>query len=206
MTKNLNELPKIGETIMCLHMDGETSVPPGTIGVVKKIEKDPFEADDYLITVKWENGSSLALVTSVDAWKKVGDSKINEQADRTWKYMVENPDIFEHFDWRWLEQFLYKIRDSGVVNMFGAAPLLYGGREHIDRYYGEGKEDDEKFQEVLDDADESKNKIIQGVVNYMNANNKDLDNMSMVNNYARNFSNKIVGLYVALSGLRDQQR
>lgn len=83
--------------------------------------------------------------------------------------------------------------------MFGAAPLLYAGREHIDRYYGEGHEDDENFQAVLDEADESKNKIIQGVIEYMRKNNKDLDNMNQVNSYARNFSQKIVGLYIAFS-------
>jgi hypothetical protein len=85
--------------------------------------------------------------------------------------------------------------------MFGASPLLYAGKEHIDRYYGEGREDEEEFQAVLEDADESKDKIVQGVISYMIKHNKDLDNMGMVNHYAKNFSQKILGLYITLAGM-----
>lgn len=86
--------------------------------------------------------------------------------------------------------------------MFGASPLLYSGSKHIDRYYGEGKEDDEQFQDFLKDADIAKDKIIQGVVNYMLKHNKDLDNMDLVNRYARKFSADILTIYMALSGVR----
>ena len=201
----LNPDLQVGDIIMLLHMEGETSVTPGTVGVVKKITRDPFEnEDEKIITVKWENGSTLNLITSTDAWKKVSKSEIKEQrdpSDQTWRYMADNADIFEYFDWKWLEKFLYKLRDTGIVNMYGSSQLLYAGSEHIDRYYGEGKEDDEEFQEFLEQADEAKNKIIQGVIKYMNANGKDLDDMNAVNRFARHFSQKILGLYIALSGL-----
>ena len=201
----LNPDLQVGDIIMLLHMEGETSVTPGTVGVVKKITRDPFEnEDEKIITVKWENGSTLNLITSTDAWKKVSKSEIKEQrdpSDQTWRYMADNADIFEYFDWKWLEKFLYKLRDTGIVNMYGSSELLYAGSEHIDRYYGEGKEDDEEFQEFLEQADEAKNKIIQGVIRYMNANGKDLDDMNAVNRFARHFSQKILGLYIALSEL-----
>lgn len=201
----LNPELKIDDVIMLLHMEGETSVPPGTIGVVTKITRDPFEEDgSNIISVKWENGSVLNLITSTDAWKKVKNDTIKEQRDSTWDYMTKNADVFENFDWRWLEKFLYKLRDSGIINMFGSHPLLYSGKEHIDRYYGEGREDDENFQALLDDADEAKDKIIQGVISYMEKNNKSLDNMDEVNRLARDFSKKILGLYIALSGIRHQ--
>jgi len=185
-------------------MEGETSVPPGTLGTVKKIVRDPFEDDDFLIEMRWENGSSLALVTSTDAWKIV-NQKLEEQrqGDPVWNTITSNEDIFENFDWRWLEKFLYKLRDTGIVNMLGASPLLYAGSEHIDRYYGEGREYDEKFQEFLKQSDISKDKIIQGVVNYMIKHNKDLDNMDLVNSYAKKFSKEILTIYIVLSGLRN---
>jgi hypothetical protein len=203
MSKDMNLMPKEGDTLMCLHMEGETSVPPGTIGVVKKVVRDPFEDDDFLIEMKWENGSSLSLVTSTDAWKKV-KPKIEEQrnGDPVWNTLIRNEDIYENFDWRWLEKFLYKLRDTGIVNMLGASPLLYAGSEHIDRYYGEGREDDEQFQEFLKEADIAKDKIIQGVVNYMLKHDKDLEDMDLVNNYARKFSKDILTIYIALSGVR----
>jgi len=199
----LNPELKVGDVIILLHMEKETAVPPGTIGVVEKISRDPFESpDEKIISVKWENGSTLGLITSTDAWKKIeSEQNIQESRDSTWDFMTQNVDIFENFDWRWLEQFLYKVRDSGIVNMYGAAPLLYAGSEHIDRYFGEGREDDETFQAVLEDADESKNKIIQGVIKFMEKNNKDLDNLDQINRYAQNFAQKILGLYIALSNM-----
>lgn len=196
----LNPPLKVGDIVFCYHMDGETSVPPGTKGEVKSISRDPFEEEGELIyNVEWENGSTLGLLTSQDAWKKI--EQIDEQVDKNWKYITDNPDIYEHFDWKWFREYLKTIRDSGIINMFGAAPLLYAGKEHIDRYYGEGREDEEEFQAVLDDAEESKDKIIQGVLSYMMANNKDLEDMGLVNGYADNFSKKILGLYITLSGM-----
>jgi hypothetical protein len=136
-------------------------------------------------------------------WLKTQNDNIQEQHtdNQSWDYITKNADVFENFDWKWLEKFLYKLRDTGIVNMYGSSQLLYAGSEHIERYYGEGKEDDEEFQEFLELADEAKNKIIQGVIKYMNANGKDLDDMSVVNRYARHFSEKILGLYIALSSL-----
>lgn len=201
----INPELKVGDIIVVYHMEGETSVPPGTIGVVRKITRDPFETeDDKVIDVDWENGSKLNLITVTDRWKKVNQETIEEQTkgiDPNWKFMTENEDIFDHFDWRWLREFLNKIRKSGIVNMYAASPLLFAGREHIDRYYGEGREDEEEFQAVLDDAEESKNKIVQGVMSYMTANNKSLDDMNLVNRYANNFSQKILGLFIAMSNL-----
>jgi hypothetical protein len=200
MKGELNPKLKVGDVILCYHMDGETAVPPGTKGVVTKIERDPFEKDGELIGVDWENGSKLALVSTVDAWKKANTERVDEQTGvDSWKYITENEDVFDNFDWRWLEQFLYKLRDSGIINMFGASPLLYSGKEHIDRYYGEGREDDERFQAVLDDADEAKDKIVQGVVKYMTKHGKDLDDMNQVNRFARHFSQKILGIYIVMS-------
>jgi len=206
MKGQLNPELKVGDRIMCYHMEGETGVPPGTLGTVTKIIRDPFETEnDSIINVKWDNGRSLSLITATDVWKLVPKENIKEQEDNAWKYMTKNPDIFENFDWRWFREYLEMIRNSGIVNVFGAAPLLYTGREHIDRYYGEGKEDNEYFQDVLDNADKSKDKIIQGVVNYMQKNNKPLDDMSSVNRYAQNFSQKILGLFMVMHGMRNRE-
>jgi len=200
----LNPELKVDDVIMLLHMEKETGVPPGTIGVVTSITRDPWESgDSKLISVRWENGSNLNLVTAKDMWLKTQNDNIQEQRtdNQSWDYITKNADVFENFDRKWLEKFLYKLRDTGIVNMYGSSQLLYAGSEHIERYYGEGREDDEEFQEFLELADEAKNKIIQGVIKYMNANGKDLDDMSVVNRYARHFSEKILGLYIALSSL-----
>ena len=207
MKGKLNPELKVGDRIMCLHMEGETGVPPGTLGTVKKISRDPFESpDENIINVNWDNGSTLALISSTDAWKFAPEESIQESTNSNseWDFIVKNEDVLENFDWRWLREFLYKIRESGIINMFGASPLLYAGKEHIDRYYGEGREDDENFQAVLDDADEARNKIVQGVMKYMEKNNKDLDNLNQINAFARNFAQKIIGLYIIFSKYRKE--
>jgi hypothetical protein len=203
MSKQFNQELKAGDKIMIYYMEGELGVPPGTTGTVNKITNDPFEKDGFIVNVRWDNGSTLSLLSSTDVWKKIDEElkDINESTDSNWNFITNNADVFENFDWRWFREFLSKIRDSGIINMFGASPLLYSGKKHIDRYYGEGREDDRAFQEVLEDSEESKNKIIQGVIKYMEKNNKDLDNMEMVNRYANHFSQQLLGLYIVFSNI-----
>lgn len=69
MKKQLNPEVNIGDKIVCYYMEGETSVLPGTKGVVTEISRDPFEPDGKIISVDWENGSKLSLLTVTDAWK-----------------------------------------------------------------------------------------------------------------------------------------
>ena len=198
MKGQLNPELKVGDRIMCFHMEGETGVPPGTLGTVIRISRDPFESEnDSLITVKWDNGSTLALITSTDAWK-LAPQEIKEQATGSPEYdfFRKNPEVFENFDYKFLKKFLQKLRDSGVINMFQAAPFLYSGKEWIDRYHGEHEEDNEEFQEVLEMADEAKNKMIQGLLKYMESKNIDVDDMSRVNDLIGRFAVKINQLYV----------
>jgi len=179
-------------------MEGETGVPPGTLGTVTRISRDPFESEnDSLITVKWDNGSTLALITSTDAWK-LAPQEIKEQRTGSPEYdfFSKNPEVFENFDYKFFKKFLQKVRDSGVINMFQSAPFLYSGKEWIDRYHGEHEEDNESFQEVLEMADEAKNKMIQGLLKYMESKNLDFEDMGRVNSLIHKFAMKINQLYV----------
>jgi hypothetical protein len=165
---------------------------------VTKITRDPFEPDSEIISVKWDNGSSLSLLTQTDAWKKIVDNQITEQKN-TIESFKRNKEIFKHFDWRFFREFLVKMRDSGIVNMFGAAPLIYAGKNHIDRYYGEGREDDEKFQEFLEDAEKARNIFVSNLVSYMKSKNMDVDDMDSVNSRAREISKKLLDIYISFS-------
>jgi hypothetical protein len=75
MKTPLNPPLNVGDRIICYHMEGETGISPGTKGTVVKISKDPFEydSDEKIISVDWDNGSTLALITSTDAWKKISE-------------------------------------------------------------------------------------------------------------------------------------
>lgn len=199
MKGEMNPKLEPGDVVICYHMQDELGVPPGTSGVVKDIVKDPFEKDGQIINVNWENGSKLSLLSTTDLWKKLGKTKITENFD--YDYLVEQSDIFENFDWRFFMKFLEKIRKSGIINMFAVSTLLYSGKNYIDRYYGEGKEDDELFQSVLEDADEAKDKMIQGVVKYMMGKNMSLEDVEKVNRFAQNFAMKMFGVYASMKNV-----
>ncbi len=202
----LNPPLKEGDIVVCYHMDGETSVPPGTKGKVRSISRDPFEPEGSIIyNVNWDNGSTLGLLSVTDAWKKVEESpkeKVQEAKGTglpSYDYFSQNPEVFENFDWRFFKEFLEKLRKSSVVNMFQSRPFLYSGREWIDRYHGENQEDNEEFQEVLEMAEESKNKLIQGLIKYMTSKNMNIDDMEKVNYLAEKFASKIVMLFMTFN-------
>jgi hypothetical protein len=75
MKGTLNPPLKVGDKIICYHLEGELGVPPGTLGRVTSISKDPFEfdSDEQIIGVDWENGSKLSMISSTDAWKKISE-------------------------------------------------------------------------------------------------------------------------------------
>jgi hypothetical protein len=194
--RELNPPTSKGDRIMCLHMDGETDVPPMTLGTVIRTVSDPFEPDSKIIAVDWDNGSNLSLLSATDSWVKDTTTPITEQNE--YAFFGNNPEIFENFNWRFFRDYLLKVKKSGVINMLQAPPFLYSGREWIDRYYGENQEDNESFQEVLEMAEESKNELITGIIKYFESNdiNIDFDDMGRFNQYVRKFSDKLLMLYV----------
>jgi hypothetical protein len=203
MSKSKKELnPKLvkGDRIMCLHMDGETSVPPMTTGTVRSVVRDPFEDDGEIINVSWDNDSTLGLISITDSWVKIAQETLEEAKTTTlsseYNFLNDNPEIFENFDWRFLREFLKKLRDASPVNMLQSQPFLYSGKDWIDRYYGENQEDNEDFQEVLEMADEAKNKMIQGVLKYMESEGIEIE-LDKVNRLMGRFASKILQLYIS---------
>jgi hypothetical protein len=198
----LNPPLNVGDKIELYHMEGENSIPLGTEGVVVSLDNDPFDRESKIIYVKWDNGSSLSLCSDVDSWKMARGHNIEEQIDllfeqdSEYNFFRDNEEIFDLFDYRFLKKYLKVIQKTGIVNMFASAPLLYCGEEHLDRYYGEDREDDENFQEALEMADMAKNKMIQGTVNWLESKNKEVT-VDNANSYIRRLSVKIVELYVA---------
>lgn len=194
----LNPPLEVGDRIICYHMDGETSVSPGTKGVVTKVQKDPFDStgEELIISVDWDNGSKLSLISSTDAWKKIKESRIEESTlDPQFDFYKSNSDVFNSFNWRFLREYLKKVQKASPVNMFEAGPFLYSGKKWIDRYYGENKEDDENFQEMLDSAEEAKDVMVQGTLKWMESKNMEIE-LDRVNSIIRRLSLKIIELYM----------
>ena len=196
----INPEVKKGDRIICYHMESELSVPPGTKGTVLRVSRDPFESnDEKIVEVKWDNGSKLSLLSSQDIWKL--DKKNIKEAVQTppeYDYFKQNPEIFVNYDWRFLRNYLYLVRNAGPVNMFESSPFLFSGKEWIERYYGEDNEDNEDFQKMLEKADDAKNKMIQGTLKYMESKGKEIE-IEEVNRILRRMAQKMVQLYVTFS-------
>jgi hypothetical protein len=197
MSKGLNPELNVGDKVVCYHMEGEMSVPPGTKGTVWEKTIDPFVKDGFMYKVEWENGSKLPLLTDTDTWKKL-EQEIREEKsfDPMMELFKKNKSLFKHFDLDFFREFLLKLRESGITNMYGSSPLIYAGKDHIERYYGEGKEDDENFQELLDIADQSRDKLVSGLVSFAKEQNIDLEDENKLNQLARQFAKDILVMYI----------
>jgi len=199
MKGQLNPPLKVGDNVMCFHMEHETTVPPGTKGVVTKVQRDPFESndDDVIISVNWENGSKLSLVSATDAWKKISEERIDEQTgSNEYDFYNKNSEIFDNFDWRFFREYLNKVRQTGIVNVYTAAPLLYSGKKHIDRYYGENPSNPDEFEELLDMADDARDKMAQGVISWMESKGQEIE-LDNVNRNLKRLAQTILKLWMS---------
>lgn len=198
MSKPMRELnPKLkpGDRVMLIAMEGENSVLPMYKGTVKSINPDPFE-DSEIIGVDWDNGSNLSLLSSHDTWVKIEDNPEQIKESQEWEFVKSNPEVIKFFDTTFLNNYLKTLRKSSVVNMMELGPFLYSGREWIDRYYGEGQEDNESFQQVLEMADEARDKMIQGVMKYMKSKGMEIE-IDKVNHLIKKFTDKIKWFYIS---------
>jgi hypothetical protein len=192
--------PKLnkGDRVLLLHMEGEM-VSPGTKGVVRSITKDPFEKDEVIYNVNWDDGGSLSLLSTTDAWKKI-EEPIKESFEHA-KWFVNNKIIVECFDTRFLGEFLKKVKESGITNMFGASPYLYMGRDRIENEFKyQNIHNEETFEEMLDMADESQHKMINGVIKVIEKEGKDV-NIELVNRYIKKYASLFLNYWMRLNSV-----
>lgn len=191
--------PKLnkGDRVLLLHMEGEM-VSPGTKGVVRSITKDPFEKDGVIYNVTWDDGGNLSLLSATDAWKKI-EEPIKESFEQA-KWFMNNKIIVECFDTRFLGEFLKKVRQSGITNMFGASPYLYMGRERIENEFKyKNIHNEEVYEEVLDMADESQTKMIDGVMKVIEKEGKEVS-VELVNRRIQRCSTLFLNYWMRLHG------
>jgi len=195
----INPELKEGDRIVCYSMEDEVSVPPGTKGTVTKVQKDPFEKDENIISVKWDNGSTLSLLSGVDKWKLV-KQKIQEQPNREddphTHFMATNRELRRSMDLPYFLEYFKLLQKSGITNMFGSSPFVYMDSEHLDRYYGEKRGDNEDFQNLLEIQDEARSKFLSGLVKFAELKNIELSDDSKINSLARKLSINLLQYYM----------
>lgn len=193
----LNPKLKQGDRVVILQMNDEYGISSGTAGTVSQVQ-EIFGEEQYY--VDWDNGSKLSIIPSVDAWTKEEDflkrRKKNIKESNLDK-MVQHKEIFKNFDVKFLVDFMKKLRESGIINMYGSSPYLYMGKDRIyhQNYNNPIAEDNEAYDELLEMADEAQSKMISGVIKVLEKEGKEVE-ISNINRYLKKYSEKIWDTYV----------
>ena len=219
----LNPKLNVGDRVRLLYMEGEPLLP-NTWGTVKS-SYELFGSTDY--SVVWDDGdkdnvgeriSQLNLISDTDAWDFGGKKKITE--NNNMDTFIRNADVIKYFKidgknyFTDLVKFLKILREVSIVNMFQSAPFLYMGREYIDRHYGDQvMNNEEKFEELLDEADNVRNIMIMVTMNLVNdkydINSSAYDNddeddedenqdkvLQLVNKHIKTLADKVFQIYI----------
>ena len=188
------ELQK-GDKVILLHMEGEM-MSPGCKGTVINVSRDPFEKEGMIYNVKWDEGSTLSLLSVTDAWKKI--ESIQENSFESAKWFLDNRAIAENFNTRFLGEYLEKVRESGITNMFGASQYLYMGKERLEhefKYKDVGN--DEAFEEVLEMSDKSQHEMINGVMKILEKEKKEMD-INVINRYIQRYATLVLNYWIKI--------
>jgi len=196
----LNPELNIGDRVVIMDMSGESGIKPGLGGEVRRITK-VFGITQY--EVKWDDGSSLQLLSDVDKWMKEEDwtklrerkrKKIDESIDA--EFARKNMNLIRDFQIVKMRKFYEALRKSSVVNMFGSAPYFWMGKDRIahEHFYTDmGDEQAEAFEQVLDSADEIKDIIIRGALKTLEREGKEVT-LDSVKRVAERKTRQIVSL------------
>ena len=188
----MNPKLKVGDRICLLYMSGELSMNPGECGVVKSVDN---VFGDIQYGVKWDNGSSLALLSDTDAWKFEKKQIKEDELDRM-NVLYKNIDVFKFFKMGFLHKYLLLVRKASIVNMFEAPPYLWMGSERIKHEYKyKDINNKEAFDEMVGMSDQAQAEMINGVINYLESEGIE-ENMSNINKYLQRFATMIVQNYM----------
>jgi hypothetical protein len=211
MKDKINPRLEEGDRIVLIMMPGETSVSYGDRGTINKVN----HASSFIqYFVDWDNGSRLALIedlgdesNTIDKWMKEDDfdnlmhskkrKNLGESDQKNkMEHLMSNVEVFRTFDRQFLFAFLEKLRESGITNMFGAAPYLYMGSDRIASVhkYDENKDDD-AFDELVEMADEAKDKMIQGAVKVLQKEGKEIT-VESVSRVIKRYSSKVLDMWM----------
>lgn len=164
----LNPELNVGDRVVIMDMSGESGIKPGMGGDVRRITK-VFGTTQY--EVKWDDGSSLQILSDVDKWMKEEDwerlknrrKKVDESIDPD--FARKNKNLVQDFEMAKMHKFYNALRISSVINMFAVSSYFWMGKDRIaHQHFYEEMDDDraEAFEEVLDSADEIKDILIRG--------------------------------------------
>ena len=202
---NLNK----GDRIVCINMGGETSVSLGDPGTVTRVEE--VGSSWTQINVKWDNGSDLSLILESDPkqqkdiWmleddfiEKYGEDSLNvitESMDMN--DMEKVAELYEYFGEDGMDyfyEFLKALRRSSIINMHQAAPYLWMGKNNINKFHAY-VEDNDEYDRMLEMADKSQQYMVNGVISYLEENDKEVS-AENINRWLKRFDSVITSFWM----------
>lgn len=193
---------KVGDRIVCYYMEDEVSnVPIGMTGTVTKVSKVPFGMG-IQYDVNWDNGSKLAILPEVDSFDYEENNVLKESRNKLISYFSdEQPkektsiyvnesylddyfsrdDLYTHFPpsgWDVTTKYLEALRNTGIVNMFGASPYLYSPWEWIEdkaKWEDLDESQEESLEIMRKSHPEVQSLIIQTAMNILGEKDADFD-------------------------------
>tara|TARA_B110000858_G_scaffold109068_3_gene124634 strand:- start:1244 stop:1834 length:591 start_codon:yes stop_codon:yes gene_type:complete len=159
----MNPKVKEGDKIVLVYMKDEQGMTPGTKGIVTRVQEDPFEKGDLLISVDWENGRSLSIVSAEDLWLLDEGERLNEGGNHHWTDWEKVSDVLG-MENKVLYDFFEKLRVSSVMNMLESTHFIYSGSDYLRRYiqFNQYEDyDEDKYEDLYNAADEAKHAMIR---------------------------------------------
>lgn len=206
-SKKINPDLNVGDRIILLKtMDDIDPIFASERGVVKGISNIGMDMKN--IEVEWDNGRRLAIIPEVDVWMletEFGQTKkLNEDRDNNFYSFTDDFNYFQkYFKFLVIKRFLDKLKDSGIVNMFGASPYLYMGKnriESIHQYDEIAQKNEEEYQEMLSMSDKCQSELVRGTVKMLEDEGVDAD-IDRINRALQKNANKLLLIYMKLFSL-----
>lgn len=200
----LNPELKEGDRVYLLHMYGETEVTSGDRGVVTGFNDFRNETQ---YTMKWDNGHTYDLIPSTDRYVLEKDflshiqgeksGNIDESSSEKAQKLMGRMDILSHFDVQKLHNYLKMVQKSGITNMFQSPPYLYIGKKKIKEEMKYKDLSGDQFNDMLNNADMSRDLMIQGTMKYLNSINKE-DSIENISRYVPRLAKNMVEVYMLI--------
>lgn len=167
------------------------SQEPGTPDYIKKIANLPKSQNKPVIKNSSKEKKLMSKSRMVEGHNDV------DEVER-FKRLIKNADVFKNFDMKFLHNYLIAVRDSGITNMFSAAPYLYMGSERIKHEFKYNPvPDEESYEKVLEMADQAQSIMINGVIKILEKEKIDF-NVGEINYYLQKFASKVLDNYMNL--------
>lgn len=177
--KKINPELNPGDRIILLHM--EDPYPTPNFGELGTVIKKVIVLGVVGYEINWDNGSKLSIWSDIDTWSYAPEKlkNIKESNDN----LISNPpkEIFKNYNMLFLHKYLEVFRQTGLTNIYEAAPYLYIGKDKLEKEL-EYKENTEPIIELLSLADKSQSIMIDGAIRRLEKLNKpiDLENINRI--------------------------